>query len=266
MADGGASTRPVVLVTGASGGIGAALAREFAAHGHDLVLVARRREALETLAGALRQAHGVEAHVLALALDLPEAGDTVEAELARLGLHVDVLVNAAGFGLSGRASRLDRAEQLEMIDVNIRALADLTLRFLPGMVERRSGGVLNVGSIAGFQPGPFMAGYYATKAFVHSWTSALATECRKSGVRITNLAPGPVDTGFSARARLTKSKMFALSPVLTAEATAKAGHAAFMAGRRLVVPGFVNRVGVGLGRIVPGRLRDKAITLLIRSR
>lgn len=269
MADGtanGEATRPVVLVTGASSGIGAGLAREFAAHGHDLLLVARRQDALQALATELADAHPVEAMTLAADLSEPGSGDAVEAEVRRLGRHVDILVNSAGFGLSGRVERLDRAEQVQMIDLNIRALADLTLRFLPGMIERRSGGVLNVGSIAGFQPGPYMATYYATKAFVQSWTSALATECRKSGVTITNLAPGPVETGFSARARLSKSKLFKMTPVMSAEETARAGYAAFAGGKRLVIPGMANRLGVLLGRIVPARLRDKAITTLIRSR
>lgn len=258
--------RPVVLVTGASQGIGEALAHEFAAHGHDLLLVARRRQELERVAAEVASRHGVAARIVSVDLAGPEAGADLEAELARLGLYVDILVNSAGFGLSGRAWRLDRAEQAQMIDVNVRALVDLTLRFLPGMVERGAGGVLNVGSIAGFQPGPYMACYYATKAFVQSWSAALAAECARSGVRFTNLAPGPVASGFAARARVERSKLFSLVPVLSSEAVARAGYAGFAKGRRLVVPGLVNRASVGLGRVVPASLRDRAIATLVRSR
>lgn len=258
--------RDIVLITGASGGIGAALAAEFAGAGHDLFLVARQRDVLAGLAADLTRNHGVQVDFLALDLTEKEAGMSLEAEIARRDLIVDILVNNAGFGLAGRADRIDRQSQLEMIDLNIRVLVDLTLRFLPGMRKRRRGGVLNVGSIAGFQPGPYMAVYYATKAFVGSFTAALATECQGSGVKVTNLAPGPVATGFAARAGMERARLFERMRAQDAGAVARAGYRGFVAGRRLVIPKLTNRLFVLAGRLVPGRLRDAAITYIVRPR
>jgi len=258
--------RDVVLVTGASGGIGAALAAEFAAAGHDLLLVARRKELLADLAATLADKHDIQVDFLALDLTKTEAGAHLEAETTRLGLTVEILVNNAGFGLSGRSDRIDREDQLQMIDLNIRALVDLTLRFVPGMMKRRRGGVLNVGSIAGFLPGPYMAGYYASKAFVGSYTAALATECRKAGVRVTNLAPGPVATGFAARAGMTRAPLFRRLQAQDAATVARAGYKGFVAGRRLVIPKFTNRLFILAGRFVPDRLRDAVVTYIVRPR
>lgn len=260
------ASRDIVLVTGASGGIGAALAAEFAAAGHDLFLVARRGEVLADLAATLGAQHGVRVDVLALDLGARDAGARLEAEITRRAATVDILVNNAGFGLAGRAARLDCDAQLAMIDLNIRALVELTLRFLPAMVARGRGGVLNVGSIAGFQPGPYMAGYYASKAFVGAFTAALATECRTSGVRFTNLAPGPVATGFAARAGMERARLFRLMRVQEPTAVARAGYKGFVAGKRLVIPGFSNRFAVLAGRLVPGRLRDAAIAHIVKPR
>ena len=260
------SVGDVVLVTGASGGIGAKLAAEFAAGGHDLFLVARSAENLARTAAAIRSLHDVNVDLLALDLTDPGACDVLEAEVHRLGVHVEILVNNAGFGLAGRAARLDRHDQLEMIDLNIRANVDLILRFLPAMLLRKSGGILNVGSIAGFQPGPYMAGYYASKAFVGSFTAALATECQSAGVQITNLAPGPVRTGFADRAGMKRSGLFRKFKGHEAEAVAKAGYRGFKAGRRLIIPGFGNRAAIIAGRLVPARLRDAAIARVIGRR
>jgi len=258
--------RDVVLVTGASGGIGAALAAEFAAAGHDLFLVARRKDVLAELAADLKNKHDVAVDFLALDLTDAGAGALLEADIARRGVTVDILVNNAGFGLAGRADRVDRDAQLEMLDLNIRALVDLTLGFLPGMMKRRRGGVLNVGSIAGFQPGPYMAGYYASKAFVGSFTAALATECHGSGVRFTNLAPGPVATGFADRAGMTRARLFRHMQVQDAQAVARAGYKGFVAGKRLVIPKLANRLFVLAGRVVPGRLRDAVVASFVRPR
>ncbi|VAW15269.1 3-oxoacyl-[acyl-carrier protein] reductase [hydrothermal vent metagenome] len=256
----------VVLVTGASGGIGAALAAEFAAAGHDLFLVARRENVLADLAATLGEKHGVTVDVLALDLVQRDAGARLEADIARRALSVDVLVNNAGFGLTGPAVRLDRQAQLEMMDLNMRVLVELTLRFLPAMVARGRGGVLNVGSIAGFQPGPYMAGYYASKAFVGAYTAALATECHAAGVRFTNLAPGPVATGFAARAGMERAPLFRRMQVQDAATVARAGYKGFAAGKRLVIPGFANRFAIIAGRLVPGRLRDAAIAYIVNPR
>jgi len=259
-----AGMREIVLITGASGGIGAALAKEFAAAGHDLFLVARREDALSGVAEALGKNHNVQVDFLPLDLTSPDAGDQLEAEITRRGLTVDVLVNNAGFGLAGRADRLDREDQLEMIDLNLRVLMDLTLRFLPGMMQRRRGGVLNVGSIAGFLPGPYMAGYYASKAFVGSFTAALAKECSRTGVRITNLAPGPVATGFAARAGMEQTPLFRRMAATNAQTVARAGYTGFVAGRRLIIPSFTNRLFLLAGRLVPDRLRDAAVAHILR--
>lgn len=258
--------RPVVLVTGASGGIGAALAGEFAAGGHDLFLVSRSADKLEALGAGLRDQHNVRTDILVLDLVSPDAGGVLEAAVAGRGLYVDVLVNNAGFGVAGPAANMGRADQLEMIDLNIRALVDLTLRFLPGQMKRGQGGVLNVGSIAGFQPGPNMAVYYASKAFVGSFTEALATEAQAHGVRFTNLAPGPVATGFARRAGMKRSPLFRSIPGQSAEAVAHAGYSGFTAGKRLVVPGIFNRLSVILGRLVPRRIRDIAIMQMVKTR
>ncbi len=260
------TSRDVVLITGASGGIGAALAAEFAAAGNDLFLVARRGDMLADLATDLTDKHDIQVDFLALDLTKAEAGAHLEAESIRLGVNVDILVNNAGFGLSGRFDRIDREAQLEMIDLNIRALVDLTLRFVPGMMKRRRGGVLNVGSIAGFLPGPYMAGYYASKAFVGSYTAALAVECRKAGVRFTNLAPGPVATGFAARAGMTRTPLFRRLQVQDAATVARAGYKGFAAGRRLVIPNIANRLFILASRFVPNRLRDAVVAYVVRPR
>lgn len=179
-----------------------------------------------------------------LPLDLGEAasGAAVADTLAARALHCDVLVNNAGFGLRGAAAVLDRAEQLAMIDLNVRALTDLAYRFLPGMIDRRRGGIINVGSTAGYQPGPYMATYYATKAFVRSLSLALGEEGRAAGVTVTCLAPGPVDTAFFDRAGANRARLFKLLPKLTAEDVAAAGWRGFRQGRREVVPGLYNRL------------------------
>ena len=174
-------THETVLITGASAGIGWELARQFAADKSNLVLVARRRERLEELAAQLRAQRGVDVHVVPADLGRADAPQTIVDQLTRDGLAIDVLVNNAGFGALGPVATLDRKRQMEMIQVNVTALTHLTRLLLPGMIERRRGGILNVASTAGFQPGPFMAVYYATKAYVISFSEALADELAASG-------------------------------------------------------------------------------------
>jgi short-subunit dehydrogenase len=240
---------PVVLITGASSGIGAALARVFAAHGHEVVLVARREQRLAALAEEL--AVDGRPAPLFVPIDLTRTDSPVRVghELAARGLEPAVVVNAAGFSLLGFASELDRNEQLAMIDLNARALTDLSLRFVDSLARYR-GGVLNVASVAGFLPGPGMAVYYATKAYVISFGEALHRELAPMGVRVSTLCPGPVPTEFQQRAGMSARH---LSPLLrwTAEDVALAGYRGFMKGRRLIVPGWSNKLVMFAPRILP---------------
>ena len=247
--------RPVTLITGASSGIGAALAHEFAANGHDVVLVARREQALAALADAIAAKGTTRPTVLPADLARADATQAIAEALDRRGLEPDVVVNNAGFGLLGAADTLDRAEQLAMIDLDVRALTDLSLVFVDSL-KRRKGGILNVASIAAFMPGPGMAVYYASKAYVLSFSEALYQELKPKGVRVTVLCPGPVPTEFQARAGLAAD---AFPRILTrsAEQVARDGYRGLKEGRRVVVPGFANSVMTTLTRFVPrGLLLD----------
>jgi uncharacterized protein len=229
-------SRPAVVVTGASGGIGRAMAVVAAREGGPVVLVARSAEGLAAAAEDVRTAGG-EPFTLPLDLSEREAPATVERFLAERGLVCDVLVNNAGYGLLGAAATLPREEQLGIVDLNIRALADLALRFLPGMLVRRRGGIINLASVASFLPGPNMAMYYGSKAFVRSFSEALSEEVRGRGVTVTCVAPGPVSTDFLIRSGVKNAHLFKLTPKMTAERVAEIGWRAFKRGRRLVVPG-----------------------------
>src|SRR5258707_5787097 len=191
-------TERVTLITGASAGIGSELARVFASNGHRVALVARRAERLAALAGEITAGGGAAPIVIACDLEQPGAGDKIAAALAAEGVEVEFVVNNAGFGLFGRAIELDRAEQLGIVAVNIRAMTDLSLRFSDQLIRHR-GGILNVASIAGFLPGPGMAVYYASKAYVLSFTAALRGELGPPGVRVTAVGAGPVPSEFHAR-------------------------------------------------------------------
>jgi hypothetical protein len=249
------------LITGASAGLGLEFAKRFAADGHDLVLVARRRDRLEALAGQLQQAHGVKAHVVAADLALPDGPRRVLEEVRRLEVSVDFLVNNAGFGTSGAFSEIDLKRELEMVQVNIVALLELTRALLPGMVARKSGRILNIGSTAGFQPGPFMAAYYASKAFVNSFTEALWYELRGTGVTATVSCPGATATEFAAVAGNDRSRLFRMGAA-SPSAVAREAYRAMMAGRPIVVHGMRNKVGVQLLRVSPrGAIRAVAAAL-----
>ncbi len=239
-----------VLVTGASSGIGRQLAHCFAADGSRLVLVARRRGALEALAGELQNAHKIQTQVLTVDLSRPDAPERIFAQLQSGGVRVDVLVNNAGFGAVGPFAQLPLAQQLEMVQVNVTALTHLTRLFLPGMLERGRGGVLNVASTAAFQPGPLMAVYYATKAYVLSFSEAVAEELARTGVTVTALCPGPTTTEFAAVAKAQKSRLFRLR-AMSAEAVARIGHQAFRQGRFAVIAGTRNRLLVFSERLSP---------------
>jgi uncharacterized protein len=243
-----------VLITGASSGIGLELARCFAAEGARLVLTARNTAALESLAAELRRDHQVEAIVLTADLARPETPGQIFSELQGRGMLVDVLVNNAGFGAHGRFAELPLARLLEMIQVNVTALTELTGLFLPGMVARRRGGVLNVASVAGFVPGPGMANYFATKAFVLSLTEALAAELAGTGLTVSALCPGPTATNFSRVARFEMNRQTVRVPGMTAKAVAVQGHRAYRKGQVVAVTGIQNQLAVLLARLAPRAL------------
>ncbi len=270
------TTRRVVVVTGASAGIGAALARVFAQHGHDLVLIARRESKLDALAAEI--AAGGRPRPLVLPIDLaqPNAGARIKAELAAHGLEPEYVINNAGFGLVGEAAQLDHAEQLAMIDLNIRSLTELSLAFADTLARLR-GGILNVASVAGFIPGPGMAVYYASKAYVLSFSEALHHELARRGVRVTVLCPGPVPTEFQARAGIPRVPfprtgmprvVGSNALTCTAEEVAEAGYEGMMRGRRVVVPGLANKAVTMISRLLPRRFVLEAVahSQLVRRR
>jgi short-subunit dehydrogenase len=261
MTDGtGGGGRQTALITGASGGIGLELARLFAAGGYDLVLVARSAGRLEELAGELRGRHGVAARALAKDLAAPESPEEIFRELEAAGVAVDVLVNNAGFATFGPFVEIDLGKELEELQLNVVTLTHLTKKFLPGMLARRRGGVLNVASTAGFQPGPLMAVYYATKAYVISFSEALAEELGGTGLTVSVLCPGPTETGFQRRAGMENSRLFSgLLRVADAASVARAGYEGFRAGKRVVIPGLINKAGVQAIRATPRALATKVI-------
>jgi hypothetical protein len=236
------ATKPLALVTGASGGIGEELAYRFAEGGYDLVLVARSADKLAAVAGRA-QAKGATCTILQQDLQAPGAGAALEAAVAKRGLTVDVLVNNAGFGIAGDFLDVDLEQELGTIDLDVRVLAELTHRFGRGMRERRRGGILNVASTAAFQPGPGMTVYCAAKAFVLSFTEALNQELRGTGVHATALCPGPVLTGFQARGEFGDDvRLMKMMPLTTAEMVARMGYDGFKAKKRVVIPGIVNLI------------------------
>lgn len=241
---------PVAVITGASSGIGADLARVFAANGHRVVLVARREERLRDLAAEIAGKGQPEPVALPLDLTAPGAASLLGAELAQRSLEPQYVVNNAGFGLVGRAASLDLDQQLAMIDLNVRALTDLSLAFVDSL-ERHRGGLLNVASVAGFVPGPSSAVYYAGKAFVLSFSESLHAELKPRNIRVTCLCPGPVATEFLARAGIPEGKVPWLFAVPAARVAAE-GYRGLMAGRRVVVTGFANKLAATFApRIVP---------------
>ena len=243
---------PIGLITGASAGIGAALAREFAKGGHALVLTARREPELNALADEIAAATHARPVVIAADLSTPAGIAALADALAARGLEPAFVVNNAGFGLMGEAAELDPARQVAMIDLNMRALTDLSLRWLDS-IKRRRGGILNVASVAGFLPGPGMAVYHATKAYVLSFTEALHAELAPDGVRVCALCPGPVETAFFDEAGLPHD-YFPAYMNRSAERVAREGYVGFMGGHRVVVPGKPNRIMTLLPRLLPRAL------------
>jgi uncharacterized protein len=242
-------TERVTLITGASAGIGTELARVFASNGHRVVLVARRADRLSTLANEIVAGGGAAPIIIPCDLEQPDAGDKIAAALAAEAVEVEFVVNNAGFGLFGEAIELDRAGQLGIIAVNIRTMTDLSLRFADSLIRNR-GGILNVGSIAGFLPGPGMAVYYASKAYVLSFSEALRRELAPRGVRVTTLCPGPVPSEFQTRAGFEPGFDSAVLNVCASD-VAQAGYRGLMANKRVVLPGFGIKMVPFLLRLFP---------------
>jgi short-subunit dehydrogenase len=255
------SSRNTALITGASSGIGFEFAHLFARDAHDLVLVARSEGKLRELASRLEAQFGIATTVIAADLAKPNAAQEILVTLQVHEIEIDALVNNAGFGLAGPFVKTDLQKELEMIQVNIVALTELTKLFLPGMVSRRSGRILNLASTAAFQPGPLMAVYYATKAYVLSFSEAIADELRGSGVTVTALCPGPTATGFAAVASLESSRLFKMARPMSSAEVARVGYEAMKSGKRVVIPGLRNKLLTQSIRVTPRRM----VTTIVRK-
>lgn len=247
-------------MTGASSGIGEELARLLAQDRHDLVLVARTEKKLRVLASDLEGAFGIRVTVVPMDLSRPDGARLVLEEVARLGLEIQILVNNAGFGTYGFFVETDLEKERAMIQVNITAVTELAKGVLPGMRRRGSGKILNLASTAAFQPGPLMAVYYATKAYVLSFSEAIANELAGTGVTVTALCPGPTATDFQNAARVQKTALFTGPLVMDARSVAVAGYRGMQRGRRVVIPGLANKLMIQSVRYSPRRL----VTALVR--
>ena len=241
---------PSALITGASGGIGLELARIFAREGYQLALVARSRERLEQIAAELKPAY---VRVIAMDLTSSDAPQRVQREIP----SVDVLVNNAGYGVFGKFAESPLDDDLGLMQLNMTALVGLTRLYLPGMIAARSGKILNVASTAAFQPGPLMALYYASKAFVLSFSEAIANELEGTGVTVTALCPGPTATGFQERAHVEKSRLLRYMKVMDAQRVAEIGYRGLMAGKTLVIPGMMNKLVAQSVRVSPRKIVTK---------
>lgn len=257
--------RPTALITGASGGFGADFARLFAQDGYDLVLIARSEGKLKQLAQELVSQHGIRALVIAQDLTAAAAPQQIFDQLQTAGVQVDVLINNAGFASYGLFHELDMNKELELVQLNVKTLVHLTRLFLPGMVQRGRGRVLNVASTAAFQPGPLMANYYASKAYVLSFSEALANELEGTGVTTTCLCPGPTRTGFQDRAAMQESKLVQ-GGLMDSMTVARQGYAGLVAGKTIIVPGFQNWIGTFLPRFVPRKMATRLVRNLQERR
>lgn len=258
--------RKTAFITGASAGIGLELAKQFAAHGHDLILTARHRDALEAVAGMLEGKHGIKATVIPADLADPESPQILFDAVNGDGLTVNYLVNNAGFGLGGEFADNDVQRELDMIQVNIAAVTHLTKLFLAPMLKRNEGRIMNVASTAAFQPGPLMSVYYATKAFVLSFSQALDEELRHSKVTVTCLCPGATATNFADTAGVSNTRVFNPIGVATADEVARYGYAAMMRGERVAIQGTRNKVMVQAERLIPRAIVTKLARLAQENR
>ncbi len=251
-----------VLITGASSGIGLELAKLFARDGNNLVVVARREELLNKIADELKSEFGINVEVIPKDLTLEKS--TLEIYDQLKDKDIDVIVNNAGFGAVGHFSELDYKRQIDMVNLNITALTSLTRLFIPKMIEKNRGGILNVGSLAGFQPGPYASIYYATKAFVLSFTEGLKEELENSNLKISCLAPGPTNTEFGEVSGLDRSFLFKFG-TMGAREVARQGYNGFLNGETVVIPGFSNRLLPLLVRISPRFLVRRITAKLNRA-
>jgi short-subunit dehydrogenase len=259
------SPRELALITGASVGIGLELARVFARNGFDLLLVSRRPDALEAVAGRLEGEFKISAKTFAADLALADAPQRVLDYCLNEKISVDILVNNAGIGFGGEFGEGDINRQMDIIRVNISALTHLTGLFLPQMMLRRSGRILNVASTAAFQPGPLMAVYYASKSYVLSFSEALAEELRNTGVTVTALCPGPTKTEFAAAANIEMSRLFAAGAASAAD-VAQFGYEATMKGQRVAIPGMMNKLVAQANRFAPRIISTKVSRMLQERR
>jgi short-subunit dehydrogenase len=248
---GDAGRRPAAVITGASEGIGRALASEFARRGHSLMLVARSSDRLEQAAAELRRDFGVDVHTASIDLAMPDAADRLDTALSSAGLYADYLVNNAGIGLGGAFTGQDARVLNQLVDLNVRTLTELTRRALPDMLARARGGVLNIASLGGLLPGPYQAVYYASKAYVVSLTEALAYENAGRGVRICAATPGPVRTRFHEKMGTSGAIYMKLQSVLNAEDAARVIYSGFMGRRTLIAPGVLATFNLAVVRFIP---------------
>lgn len=259
-------SRQTALITGASGGIGEELARLCARDHYNLVLVARSADKLQTLADQLSREHSIQAQVVAVDLSDPRAVDDILTALHSRSIEIDVLVNNAGFGTYGPFAETNPDNELRMIQVNVTALTHLTRMLLSGMLARRRGKVLNVASTAAFQPGPLMAVYYASKAYVLSFSEAIANEVAGTGVTVTCLCPGPTPTGFQARARMEGAQLLRSGLMLDAATVARIGYEGMGRGKTIVIPGLKNRLLVQVVRLSPRGFVTRMVRRLMDRR
>lgn len=250
-----------VLITGASGGIGYELAKIFAREGYNLVLVARSEEKLRAIAHDLIQSHGVTVKCLIQDLALPSAPEAIFNALNAEEIDIEILINNAGFATYGLFTDTDLTTELNLLKVNIIALTHLTKLFLPPMVQRGTGKILNIASTAAFQPGPLMAVYYASKAYVLSFSEAIANEVKGTGVSVTALCPGPTTSNFQRRAKMESSKLVRNTRMMGAQTVAEAGYHGLLANKAVIVPGLTNQLLAFVVRFLP----RNTVTQLVRT-
>jgi short-subunit dehydrogenase len=258
-------TKETALITGATSGIGLHLAKEFASHGHALVLVAPVEAETARLASALQDEHNINAKGLAFDLERPESAQEIFEWVSREGIEIDVLVNNAGFGHRGKFWEIPIEKDMAILRLNVETVLRLTKLFLLPMIQRGRGAILNTASIAAFEPGPLFAIYHASKAFVLSWSEALATELEDTGVTVTALCPGATDTDFFPKSGMEGSRMFQETNLMAPQAVAEAGYKGLMNGDRVVVPGATNRVVAFARRILPEAAQAKLTEQLYKD-
>lgn len=255
--------KKTALITGASGGIGLELASLFAKAGHDLLLVARNADRLKEISAQLQKEHGITAHILPLDLAQPDAPNELFQHCERSSIAVDFLINNAGFGVHGKFSEIPLQEQLDLVQLNVTALTHLCRLFLPGMLQRKYGGIMNVASTAAFQPGPRMAAYYASKSYVLFLSEALATEVKGTGVWVTAFCPGPTATGFQGRAGIQRTLLVSNSGMMMdVVKAASIGFRGFMKKKVIVIPGIVNRTFAQSIRFSPRSVTRSIVNFL----